>query len=479
MFSEDNTAICFRSPQQKGTRMNAPPTFRDAPVSFLKKHTVTIKMAWIGFLVLILLIPLAMIRGVLHERMDRRNSVISEITSSWGTNQVVVGPVLVLPYRYRIKTWTDQTVNGKQERIEVEETHVANAFFLPAELAVDGTVSPEMLHRGIYDAVVYKGHLTLSGRFQPPALDELGIPAGDVMWENARVSVAVSDLRGTGNMLSIMMEDRKCEFVPGCLLYGYSSGINAHVPDVTSETGDLDFTMELDLKGSRGLSFAPLGRQNQVHLASEWPDPSFRGAFLPAERQVTTGGFDAVWEVTWYGRHFPQQSTDRSSDRAFNDKVVEPSLFGVDFLDPVDAYRMVERAIKYGILFIALIFTAFFLFENVSTLRIHTVQYTLVGAAMCLFYLAVLSLSEFIEFGYAYWIGVAVSTVLIILYSTKILKAGSRVAILGAALAGIYSYLYVVLQLQDYSLLLGTAGLFIVLGIVMYTTRNIDWANRE
>ena len=457
--------------------MNAPNTFHQAPVPFVKKHAVAIKMAWIGFLVLILLIPLAMIRGVLHERTSRRNVAVQEITSAWGQNQVVVGPVLVLPYHYRTKIWKEQTINGKVERVEVEETNVANAFFLPSELAVDGTVSPDMLHRGIYDAVVFKGHLALSGRFQPPAFNELGISTADVLWDDARVTVAVTDLRGTGEILYITMGDQRCEFVPGCLLIGYASGINARVPGITAETGDLDFRMELDLKGSQGLSFAPVGRQNRVNLSSTWPDPSFRGAFLPAERSVSEKGFTASWEVSWYGRHFPQQSTDLN--RALTDKAVEASLFGVDFLDPVDMYRMVERATKYGALFIALIFTAFFLFENLSALRIHTVQYTLVGAALCLFYLAVLSLSEFIAFGYAYWIGVAASSLLIILYSRSVLGAGKRVAVLSAELLGIYSYLYVVLQLQDYSLLLGTAGLFVVLATVMFATRKIDWSTRE
>lgn len=457
--------------------MNPHQTLHDAPVSFLKKHAAVIKMLWIGFLVLVLLIPLAMIRGVLHERQSRRNVAVHEITSAWGDNQVVVGPVMVLPYRYRTKTWKDQVINGKTERVEVEETSVANAYFLPAELDVDGTVSPELLHRGIYDAVVYKGSLVLSGRFEPPAFRELGISLSDVLWDNARVTMAVTDLRGTGDILHITVGDHRCELAPGCMLQGYSTGVNAHVPGISAETGNLDFRMELDLKGSLGLSFAPVGRRNRVNLSSAWPDPSFRGAFLPADRNVSEKGFNASWEISWYGRHYPQQSTD--FNRAFTDKAVEPSLFGVDFLIPVDIYRMVERATKYGALFIALIFTAFFLFEILAVLRIHTVQYTLVGAALCLFYLAVLSLSEFLAFGTAYWIGAAASSLLIIPYSSSVLGAGKRVAVLSAELLGIYAYLYVVLRLQDFSLLLGTAGLFAALGTVMYATRKIDWANRE
>jgi inner membrane protein len=223
-----------------------------------------------------------------------------------------------------------------------------------------------------------------------------------------------------------------------------------------------------------------VGQQNRVRLNSAWTSPSFGGAFLPANRRVSAEGFEASWEVSWYGRSFPQQSTDQPGRNvSFQANAVAPSLFGVDFIAVVDSYRMVERAAKYGVLFIALIFTAFFLFEVLSALRIHTIQYLLVGAALCLFYLAILSLSEFFRFGYAYCAGAAASSLLIILYCLKVLHGGKRTAIIAAALIAIYTYLYVVLQLQDYSLLVGTAGLFVVLGIVMYSTRNLDWSTRE
>jgi len=446
---------------------------------FLEKHALTFKMAWVMFLVLVLLIPLGMIRSILRERMGRRNEAVAGITAAWGGEQVVVGPVLVIPYRYKVKTWKEQVVNGKQERIEVEETAVANAFFLPAELVVEGAVTPSTLHRGIYDAVVYEGRLDISGRFPAPDFAELGIAEDEVQWENALVALAVSDLRGTGEMLRIKVGDQTCAFVPGCRLPGYASGISARLPGVHGEGTNLDFQMTLDLKGSRGIRFAPVGQQNRVKLRSPWSAPSFGGAFLPAERTVNDQGVDASWEVSWYGRSYPQQSTDQAGNRAFCADAIGPSLFGVDFIVLVDTYRMVERATKYGVLFIALIFTAFFLFEVLSQLRIHTIQYTLVGAALCLFYLAVLSLSEFVRFAYAYWAGVAASALLIVLYSLKVLGSGRRTTIIAAALFIIYTYLYVVLQLQDYSLLFGTVGLFVVLGIVMYSTRNLDSLTRE
>jgi len=459
--------------------MDTTPKLPEIAKSFLEKHAVTFKMAGVLFIVLVLLIPLSMIRNILHERMGRRNEAVAGITTAWGNEQVIVGPVLVIPYRYKVKTLKEQIVNGKQERIEVEETAVANAFFLPDELIIEGIVTPSTLHRGIYDAVVYTGSLNISGRFPSPNFAELGIAEDEVQWGNTLVTLAVSDLRGTGEMLRIQMGKQTYVFTPGCKLNEYASGISARLPDVQWKGTNLDFQMTLNLKGSRGISFAPVGKQNRVKLTSPWSAPSFCGAFLPAERKVSEQGFDALWEVSWYGRGYPQQSTNHAADRAFTANTISPSLFGVNFIVLVDTYRMVERATKYGVLFIALIFTAFFLFEVLSALRIHTIQYTLVGAALCLFYLSVLSLSEFLHFVYAYWIGAVASTLLIILYSLKVLGSGMRTMIIAAALLIIYTYLYVVLQLQDYSLLFGTAGLFIVLGIVMYSTRNLDWSRRK
>lgn len=447
--------------------------------SFLQKQALTIKLAGVLLLVLVLLIPLHMIRGILCERMGRRDAAVADIASTWGGEQVIVGPVLVIPYRYRVKNLKERVVDGRHEQYEVEETSVTNAYFLPAQVNIDGALTPSRLHRGIYEATVYAGTMEISGQFAPPDFAALGVAEPDVDWGNGLVTLAVSDLRGTGEMLSIRMNDQTYAFAPGCRLNGFATGINARVPDIRGTGRDLDFKMHLALKGSHGISFAPVGKQNRVKLASAWPTPSFRGAYLPAERQVSGQRFNAAWDVSWYGRNYPQQATDRGGNQAFTEEKIRASLFGVDFITLVDTYRLVERAMKYGALFIVLIFAAFFLFEILTALRVHTVQYTLVGAALCLFYLAVMSLSEFIRFRYAYWIGAAASALLIILYSLNVLKTGRQTTIIAATLCAIYAYLYIALRLQDYSLLVGTAGLFVFLGIVMYATRNVDWFARD
>jgi inner membrane protein len=459
--------------------MDATPRPPKSSKSCMRKYNIFFKMAGVSALALALLIPLAMIQSLIKERMSRRSATVAAITATWGSEEVVVGPVLVVPYEYKTKKWKEQMVNNRLTKVEVEEVALANAFLLPAELAIEGCVTPSKLHRGIYDAVVYKGKLDLSGRFLPADFLELGIAAEAFRWRDARMTLAVTDLRGSGEVLTIEMGGLTCEFTPGSLLIGYPSGISARVPAFHAGSTNLGFHMTLDLKGSRGINFAPVGRQNRVKLASPWPDPSFRGAFLPAERTVDGKGFHATWEVSWYGRSYPQQTIGPGKEYAFTPDAIGPSLFGVEFLSPVDTYRMVERAAKYGVLFIALIFIAFFLFEILSDLRIHTFQYTLVGAALCLFYLALLSLSEFVSLIYAYWAGAAASSFLIIFYSLNALRGGRLTTIIAAMLLLIYTYLYIVLQLQEYSLLFGSTGLFIILGIVMFVTRNVDWYTRE
>lgn len=461
--------------------MNEPNQLRIPYISALLKRCATLfKMAGVTLLILLLLIPLGMIRSVLQERLGRRNEAVAEITSSWGREQNIIGPVLVVPYRYSIKSWKEQAATGgKIEKVEVVETAVANAYFLPATLAIAGEITPSRLRRGIYQAVVYRGKLALSGQFARPDFGSLRIEEQNVLWDDAVVTFVIPDLRGVKETLQLQWGASQLALSPGSKLSGFTSGMFARVGDLRDHPGALPWQLELALNGSGGISFAPVGAQNSVQLASPWPDPSFRGAFLPAERKVTSEGFAASWQVSYYGRDYAQQWTDQDAAAGLNPTSAASSLFGVNFLSGIDAYRNVERAIKYGVLFLVLVFAAFFLFEVLSALRIHPFQYALVGAAFCLFYLGLLSLSEFISFGLSYLVAAAGTTLLIWFYSVKVLKSGKRTFILVGLLAAIYGFLYIALQLQDYSLLFGTAGLFAVLAIIIYLTRNIDWYARD
>jgi inner membrane protein len=448
--------------------------------SFGKRHSTIIKLIGVGILVLLLLIPLAMITGVLNERLSRRNEAVADITSSWGKEQNVIGPVLGIPFQYRYRTMKEFPAGGdKVERREIEETAVANAYFLPEALTITGDVQTQMLHRGIYDAAVFRAGVTLTGRFAPPDFDALKIEIKDVQWKDAFVTIALNDMRGTREGIVLDWGGAKLSLLPGSQVPGFTTGATAMLGSDKPIGAPVDFSIALDFNGSEGIYFAPFGVKNEAALKSNWPDPGFRGSFLPADRSVRADGFDASWKVSYYGRDYPQQWTSRGGNERFNVQSVMSSRFGADFLSILDAYRSVERSIKYGVLFVVLVFTTFFLFEVTARQKIHPFQYLMVGAALCLFYLLLLSISEFIGFGFAYLIGALASTLLITWYCRFFLGGGVRTLMIGAGLAGVYTFLYITLRQQDYALLMGAIALFILLGVVMYVTRKVDWYARD
>jgi inner membrane protein len=229
--------------------------------------------------------------------------------------------------------------------------------------------------------------------------------------------------------------------------------------------------MRLALAGSDSLRLLPAGSDTEVHLSSLWTDPSFEGAYLPVERAVNEAGFEAKWKVLRLARGFPPQW--KSGDVALAQ--LDSSLVGVRLLSPVDAYTTTDRAVKYELLFIYLTFGAMFLVEVMARRRVHPVQYALIGFALCLFYLLLLSLAEHTGFLVAYATAAVAITLLIAGYSRAVLGTRGRTAAVAALVSTLYLYLFVLLQIQDYALLVGSVGLFVALAIVMYLTRGIDW----
>lgn len=448
----------------------------------LKPFALSLKVGGILALVLLLQIPLFMIRGLLEERYSRREAAVREITETWGRTQTIVGPVLVVPYRMLRTIEKESIVNGRSVRTTEERMGDAYACFLPEELNVDGDIDPSKRHRGIYDAVVYTTHLKLTGRFAAPDLKPLGLAPEALQWNRAWIAFGLSDLRGTRETLKLVWDSQPLPLTPGTQVEGLSAGLHADLSttaSVATANSSHTFSVELALNGSGALTFAPLAVQTCVRLKSPWADPSFTGSFLPIEREISPAGFSAQWKIPYYGRDYAQQWTTLGNSPEIDERKIHSSCFGVDLVTPVDSYRSVERATKHGALFITLLFTAFFLFEILAALRLHTLHYLLVGAALCLFYLGLLSLSEFISFGAAYLAAATSSTLLIGLYCRSILRSGARSLLIAAALTGIYGFLFFVLQMQDYALIAGTAALFAVLAVVMYATRKVDWSNQS
>jgi inner membrane protein len=301
----------------------------------------------------------------------------------------------------------------------------------------------------------------------------------DVQWKDAFVTIAINDLRGTREAILLDWGGTKRPMLPGSQLPGYTTGATASLGGDQPIAADIQFSIPLDFNGSEGIFFAPFGVQNEATLKSNSPDVGFRGAFLPAERSLRPDGFDAKWKVSYYGRDYPQSWTSQTGNERFTTQAVSNSLFGAQFLSILDAYRYVERSIKYGVLFLVLVFTTFFLFEVTARQKIHPFQYLMVGAALCLFYLLLLSISEFIGFSWAYLIAAVASIALITWYCRFFLGGGVRTLMIGAGLTGVYTFLYITLRQQDYALLMGAIALFIVLAIVMYVTRKVDWYARD
>lgn len=433
------------------------------------RDSTSFKLLAIGGLIVILLIPLAMVGGLIDERERRQARVVEEIAGVWGRSQTLGGPVLTVPYRQH-----SRDEKGK------ELTWISQARFLPDSLRIEGRAFPERRSRGIFEAVVYRADLRWRGRFLRPSFAEWRVAPEDILWEDAYLAVGVPDLRGIRSGVGLDWEGKILQFEPGGSEPGlWDSGLRVPVPDLAAgKAGDsYGFAFGLGLNGSQKLQFLPLGKQTTVALRSAWPSPSFSGAFLPESRKVDGLGFAARWNVSWFARSYPQQWRKEEAESLAPQAALASSAFGVDLVLPVDAYQKTERSVKYGVLFLLLTFLTFFLYEVFSAVPLHPVQYLLVGSALCLFYLLLLSISEHVPFGLSYLVAAAATVLLIGGYSVAVLRGRLRALLMTVVLGVLYGYLYVLLQLEDYALLLGAVGLFVILAIVMFLTRRIDWGS--
>ena len=438
-----------------------------------RRLSLFIKIGGIALLIIALHIPLALMNGVLTERQNYQAQATDEIAGIWGRRQLVTGPVLAIPYAYRTQVIRSRVVNGRAVQVEETDLATAVAYFLPETLIVTGVVAPEVRHRGIYDTVVYSTKLKLAGQFQPD-FGIAGIEADQVDWAKARVLMGVTDLHGIRTVNALKLADgNEAPFEAS------DAGANAFLPlgaKVSATAGTkMEFTLEMALQGSERLEIAPVGKITSATLQSSWPDPSFIGASLPAVRQVSGEGFKAEWQTSHFSRGFPQSWTSRLTKSDEMSQRIGAASFGVRFAQPVAGYNMAGRAQKYGVLFFVLVFAVFFLFEVTAGLKIHPLQYLLVGVGLCLFFLGFLALSEFWSTGLAYAVASSACTLLVSLYAWSFLRTGWRTLVIFGGLGATYGYLYFVLKSQDYALIAGTAALFGALALVMFCTRRINW----
>ena len=464
------------------------------------------KFGLIGFLVLMLMIPQLLVWGMVSEREGNARQVRAEVASSWGLEQNIKGPFLVIPFVEK----SISVVEGKTVTQLVER----RAIFLPDQLSITGKVRTRRLYRSIYEATVYNADLVLSGNFQTPDFAKIAPNAVEIKWKNAVFALALSSVSGLKETAVLdINKGHKISFEPSLGMSGSRSmsGIHARLfaSDAKPEGPMPAFTFSTDLSfaGSQALRFSPAGRDTKISVSSDWPHPSFVGAFLPKTRQISDQGFRAEWQVPHLARSIPQ-SWVGNDFRVFNgfpdnaSRFAGPrslakhkfmstlskgrsldqfgrTMFGVKFYIPLDHYDLVNRALKYGLMFLVTAFVGVFVMELLSGSRVHSVQYLFVGITMVFFYVLLLSLSEHIGFFNAYLISAVATGGMLSLYVGKILRSFKKGLIMLSLFLLIYGFLYMILRLEDYALLAGALLGFLMLSATMFLTLKVDWSGRR
>jgi inner membrane protein len=424
-------------------------------------QSVTFKAIMIALLTVLMLIPSAMIQNLIFERQERSKETVSRINDKWSRAQLIKGPFLVIPYELEIEK------NDKTKTKEYNELTIS-----PETLNIDAKLTPEERYYGIYKSIIYKSNIKLKGNF---ALKKEHFPLGaNIMWTDAYVRLGVSDLRGVSDSMKFSINNVATKADAGGLNDAIGQGLKLSWDD-SLQLGNyeaLHFDSEIKLNGSESLNFIAAARTTTVKLTGEWQAPSFVGAFSP-EYEITANGFVANWKVMHFNRNIPERWTNNQ----VND--FETSSFGVNLVDTVDHYQQNMRSAKYAIMFIVLTFVVFFFIELFTSKRIHPVQYILVGAALIIFYSLLLSISEHLGFAWAYIISSVATVSLITVFASKIFNNKKHSFALTSILSGLYVFLYVILQLEDVALLIGSIGLFIILAVIMYLTAKFKWNVQE
>jgi inner membrane protein len=429
------------------------------------KNNLYFKIGGIVLIALLLLIPTGMIKSIIYEREQTQREAIDEVSEKWGGAQTLQGPVLTIPYTRYVKEIDKAT--GKETLVQItERLHV-----LPSKLDIQASVKPDRRHRGVYEIVVYNSALHVSGAFTKLDFKDLEAKGHSFKFNEAILNAGIDDLRGIEKQIELNWEGKKLPFNPGVSNQDiFYSGINAKVSISPTDDHLYRFSFDIELKGSQQLYFTPVGKETDVVLNSDWQTPKFDGAFLPDQHKTDKAGFKAHWNILNLNRNYPQSWTGSSYK-------LRDSSFGVDLKLPVDNYQKSHRSIHYAILFIGLTFLVFFFIEIFQASGIHPIQYILVGIALVVFYTLLLSISEHIRFNYAFILSALATVALISLYVRAILRSLKMSLFIAGLLSMLYIFIFVIIQLEDLALLIGSIGVFIILGLVMYFSRKIDWYN--
>jgi inner membrane protein len=452
----------------------ASPTYPDTPPR--TDRSPGVKLAIAVLIAVALMVPLLMVYGLVWDRQQQAETAQAAIGEGWGGSQTIAGPVIVIPYRS-----TDaETVSENGRDVTRNVTRVRELFLSPLSNRADVTIKPERRKKAIYETVVYESRIDGAARFALPAdLARYGVTRESLLLDRAEVRLGISDARGLIDGNSLTVNGTPAALQPGKgLLSSGSSGTFAFIN--WADGAPLELAYKVGVRGLGDFRMVPRGVDTRFNVKSVWPNPSFGGDFLPTTRQVRDNGFTATYAISNLalgqaqvltedlGRPVDGETGEASADRA---KAVTISL-----IEPVNLYSQVDRAIKYGFLFIGFTFVAFLMFDVIGGARVAAAEYLLAGVALVLFFVLLLAFAEVIGFTFAYLLASAAIIGLLSAYSAAVLKSWKRARFLAALLTGLYALLYVLLNLEAYSLLIGSVLMFFALAGVMYMTRNIDWS---
>lgn len=420
---------------------------------------------------LLLMIPLMLVENLVQERAELYRDVVSDISRTWGGQQQLSGPYLLIPYTQRViqeRVVPSEKGDGKI----VRESRLESSSFvvLPSRLSFKATLDPESRQRGIYRALVYSSEVDISGQFALPSREAMArIVPGlvDVDFNRAFVIVGLSHPSALRKVESFTWNGTPYAAEPGTQPFEQvSSGFR--IPVRLDGQTTFDFSQRLSMSGSGGIRFAPAGETTDISVRSSWPHPSFQGQVLPAAYETSDKGFSAIWSVPSLARSYPNLGVLHSWPDGFTSFAV-----GVDLYQPGTHYGLVERSVKYGVLFIGLTFLVFIVFEMGLGARLHPIQYGIVGLSMVVFYLVLLSLSEHLAFLTAYLSASACIILMVSSYVGAALRSVKEGLGIGVLLLALYTLLYTILQMEDYALLMGTALILVMLAALMVVSRNL------
>lgn len=436
-------------------------------------QSTTAKMVMVGVLTLFLLIPLEYVKNLIFERSERKKEVVNEVTELWGQDVHFYGPTLRIPY----KTYSETSVvDAKTKQVQIQKTAYTHyAYFFPEQLRNKSSIKKNTsLKRGLYNNVVFTANMAFDGYFGKPNFEKLQIKDEDVLWDKAVIIVKTSNLKSIKSDLNIKLNNQTFVFESKAQedkFYGELE-TNAFDYNTLKVNENINFNFSMLYNGSNSVKFIPVGKTTTVNIDSDWESPSFEGSFAANtdSKTINKEGFHADWKVLHINRPFAQEHLEKMPN-------LNEFLFGVKLIETVDEYQQNERASKYGFLVIGLTFLIFFLIQSISKISIHIFQYSMIGLALIMFYTLLISITEHSSFTLAYIISAISVILMIVIYSFSILKIKKFPLFIGAALTALYTFIFVIIQLENYALLVGSIGLFLILGAVMYFSRKIDWKN--